>query len=150
MSDAVQQMIERLERPGLRIRTGVITVPAKRMEQVENIAVALNAAQEDVAERLRRSLPEGTRFANLDAPRVCKLLDEISNQQQGHIRALVVNLDLLLSALDATAREQVWHHFFFNMVYRPRVLLALVPVEARNLLPSGDDYLQIARIANLE
>lgn len=150
MGERVQRLIDLLETPGQRVRTGVILVPAQKLAQAENLAVALNATLEDIAEQLLRSLPSDTRFADLSAQRISSLLDTISNRREGHLRALIYNLDLLLSGVDSPVREQVWHHFLHGMLHRPRILLALMPSEAKSLLPNEASHHQSARVVSWE
>ncbi len=144
MTDAVQKMIEHLEEPGLRVRTGILLASPSDLDRAEEISARLNATPEDMAQELLHLLPAGTRYANLSVERVLEVIDVISNRSQGSRLALLLHLDLLISALDKTACEEVWYRYLYALPHRRRVLIALMP-EQYAVLPHNIAELEAVR-----
>ncbi len=145
MTDAVQKMIEQLEEPGLRVRTGLIVVPSSRLQRVRDLAARLNAAAEDVVEAVLKDIPDGASTANLSSSGIQDALDKISEKQSGHRRVFVENLDLLLSAVKETERNEVWWFILNSMPYRRRVTVVVMPQEAKEILPDIGTWEQQGR-----
>ncbi|GIV17512.1 MAG: hypothetical protein KatS3mg022_2947 [Armatimonadota bacterium] len=149
MHERVLKMIENLETPGNRLKTGLLLVPPSRLAQAEEIAARLLADVEDIAQIARNAVPQASRYAGLGASRIGQWLDDISQQSTGQKRALVVNLDLLLAGVSESERAQVWYHVRQGMPHRRRVVLVLMPDGAEHLLPPLQEWEKTNRCARL-
>ncbi|MEW5877253.1 MAG: hypothetical protein AB1751_04195 [Acidobacteriota bacterium] len=145
MLEQAQEMIELLEKPGNRLRTGLLLVPPSRLEKAGEIAAHLLADIEDIAEMALKAIPPGSNFACLSARRIEEWLDQISYKATGQKRALVINLDLLLAGVGEKERAEVWHFAKTGMPYRPRVLIVMVPAIAGLVLPALDEWNRAGR-----
>lgn len=149
MNEQVNQMIDSLETPGNRLKTGLLLLPTAQLAKVDEVAARLLAEVEDIAQMALQAVPTGSRYANLSASRIEEWLNAISQKTTGQRRALVVNLDLLLSGVSEAERADVWRYVLFSMPYRPRVLLVAMPETAEHLLPKVEEWEAAGRCARL-
>lgn len=147
MHERVMKMLEVLETPGNRLKTGLLLAPPLQLARAEEIAARLLADVEDIAQIARKAVPAGSRYVGLGASRIGQWLDDISQKSTGQKRALVVNLDLLLAGVPESERAEVWRHVQRGMPHRRRVLLVLMPGGAEHLLPSLQEWEKAGRCA---
>lgn len=145
MYEQAMKMIERLETPGNRLRTGLLLVPPSQLAKAGDIAAQLLANAEDIAQVALEAVPAGSRYVSLSASRVEEWLDKISNKSTGQARALVVNLDLLLAGITEDERAEVWRYVRNSMPYRRRVLIVAMPQGAERLLPPVQEWEEAGR-----
>lgn len=147
MYEQAMKLIEMLETPGNRLKTGLLLVPASHLTKANDIAVQLLADLEDIATTALEAVPNGSRYANLNASQIGQWLDDVSRKPTGHRRALVINLDLLLARLPAKDRAEVWDYLRYGMPYRPRVLIIVMPEEAKDVLPDVKQWENVQKCA---
>ena len=147
MHKQAMKMIERLETPGNRLRTGLLLVPPTQLAKAGEIAARLLADVEDIAQVALEAVPAGSRYVSLSASRVEEWIDWISNKPTGQARALVVHLDLLLAGLKEDERAEVWRYVRNSMPHRRRVLIVAMPQGAERLLPSVQQWEEAGRCA---
>ncbi len=140
MTEAALKMIEHLATPGMRVRTGILLAPPAELLRAEEIAARLNATPEDVAQRLLSRLPAGTRFAGITTQKVLEIVREVGECREGNLRALLVNLDLLLTKLSRDECEQFWFQFITSLPHLRRLLIALVPAQSTILPRHRDEW----------
>lgn len=149
MHEQALEMIEQLETPGNRLKTGLLLIPPAKLSKAEDIAAHLLADVEDIAQMALEAVPVGSQYANLSASRIAGWLDAISEKTTGQRRALVVNLDLLLAGISESARAEVWQHLRNGMPYRRRVVVVAMPEGAEHLLPHVEEWEKLGRCARL-
>jgi hypothetical protein len=81
-------------------------------------------------------LPGQTRL-NLRPGTVVDALDALIDHYLPTDCGLVLHLDLLLAALNATARDEAWDLLYSHLPHRGRALLLTVPADAAHLLPGS-------------
>jgi hypothetical protein len=150
MHEQVMRMIETLETPGNRLRTGLLLVPPSRLAEAGDIAARLLADVEDIAQRALDAVPPGSRYVNLSATRIEEWLNDIVEKTTGQQRALVVHLDLLLAGVPQSERNEVWQYVRHGMPHRRRVLIVAMPEGAEHLLPRVSEWEEAGRCARWE
>jgi hypothetical protein len=129
------ELVSSLQRPALRVRTGLWLLPSHLIGQEANEAARLGVQATDLRQELLAQLPPETQYVPLDSDRILSLLHPISERRSMGDCALNYNLDLLLARLTHQQRADFWQFAFIGFSHRPSALLFTLPATAQNLLP---------------
>jgi hypothetical protein len=132
------ELVSSLQRPALRVRTGLWLLDSCLVGQEANEAARLGVLAVDLRQDLLAQLPLETKFVPLDSDRLLSLLHPISERHFTGDCVLLHNLDLLLARLTHQQRADFWQFAFTGFSHRPSALLFTIPVSAENLVPGGE------------
>lgn len=144
------EVIERLRRGGVRVRTGLWLLPPADLGRLADQAARLGIDLADARWPLLDKVAPNQRFLGLNEQEVVEALDELCRQSQGSDCLLVANFDLLMAGLSYVDRQEVWEALYKGFPHRPRSLLLAMPAGAVELLPTEqqlDYWRQEGRLA---
>jgi len=131
------ELVASLQRPALRVRTGLWLLPNPLLGQEANEAARLGIQAADLRAELLGQISPGSRYLSLDSDRLLALLDALSQRRSLGDCLLVHNLDLLLSRLTHQQRADFWQFVFSGFTHRPSALLLTLPITAQETLLSN-------------
>ncbi len=147
-----EELVRLLQRPVLRIRTGVVLLPAGLLGREPELATRLGLQAVDWRDRKLKKLSPESRYLALSSEKLLEDLREIVEDSSLPGSCLwVYNADLLLSALQYGERERFWSFLRLNFKQFRGLLLSL-PERATHLFSSveRDSWHQDNRLAEWE
>lgn len=142
-----RELMELLSSGQLRVATGVWLLPKEYVGQEVEEAYRLGLEPVDLRNRLLQSLETGTKYANLSAEKIFRLVDDVSQEYGDWAGALIYNLDLLIARLNTEEQTMIWQDLFTALPHRRRGVLLTLPESAVNLLPR-EEMLNLWRLDN--
>lgn len=147
-----EELVRLLQRPVLRIRTGVVLLPLGLLGREPELAVRLGVQAVDWRDRKLKKLSPESRYLALSSEKLLEDLREVVEDASLPGRCLwVYNADLLVSALRYEERERFWS--FLRLNFRQfRGLLLSLPTGAMHLFSSAEreSWQQDNRLAEWE
>ncbi len=123
-----------LQRPILRLRTGILLLPSNMVGHEPELAARLGLGKVDWREWKLRQLGPDSRYLGLSHEGIVRDLGQMA--EDGNISGTclwVYNADLFVSALRYEERRYLWS--FLHSTFRPpRGVMVSLPAEATNLL----------------
>lgn len=131
-------LVQLLQRPILRIRTGIVLLPLVMLGREPELAARLAIEAVDWREWKLNRLSSDSNHLGLTSETVLRDLREIVEDVNLAGNCLwIYNVDLALSALRYGERLRFWDFLYSTFKQRRGVLLSL-PTRASNLLPTEE------------
>lgn len=134
--DNLDQLYHQLE--SIRSKFGIWACNISRLGDEKNIAVQLGAEAVDLASKYQQGLNPDSVFLGINVGKLTELISTIGIQS-GKTRALVYDVDILLSRLSPSQRKEFWEILLIGLIHNPRCLVLMIPESASKLLPSGEE-----------
>jgi len=141
-SRTLREVLQLLQSPILRVRTGIWMMPNEYLGHEADEAVRLNIDAIDLRQVWLDTLPKGTHFIGLTPEKLIGILDHVIEQSGNKDCLLVYNIDLFLAHLKQVERNLVWESLFNALPHRTRGLLIVLPQTAQDLLPATPQLIQ--------
>lgn len=133
------EFVELLCSGQLRVSTGLWLLPKEYLGHEDDEAHRLSLEPVDLRSRLLQVLEPGTKYANLSAEQIFRLIDAVSQEYSDWGGALIYNLDLLIARLNSGEQALLWQDLFNALPHRRRAVLLTMPDTAANLLPDEEN-----------